>query len=202
MSEYVINNSFIFKSKAEAKARYSLILKNWDLWEIIHGDDEHLLFALLDMHPWRKSIVGSSRVVGFRLVPTEYRGRSLDAIREDGSSAAFPLGRAFEKRNPNKLEVFRQRCRKAIAPQVIGFKRRYYEMFMTFQCAITGETLTWDNVHIDHVVPFEDMIQDWLKEHPGDYSQQSVQGFADWHSMKAELRVVSKEYNLARGRGE
>src|SRR5258706_1161746 len=197
--EYIIG-TYIFKTKAEAKARYSQILKDWDLYEYIQGDDIHLLNALLDHHPWRSSIVGKSHIVGFRLVPTKYRSRAIEAIRKDGSSAAFPLGRAFENKNPNKLEVFRQRCRKAIAPQIIAFKRRYYELFYSFECEVTGALLQWDEVHIDHVYSMESMIQDWLDTNNNDMSKKSVEDFAEWHSERAELRVVSKSFNLARGR--
>jgi hypothetical protein len=194
--EYVIG-SYIFKSKAEAKARYSQILKNWDLWETIHGDDEHMLNSLLDAHPWRSSIVGKSRVVGYRLVPTEYRSRSIEAIREDGSSAAFPLTRAFEKRNPNKADVFRSQCRKAVADQIIRFKKAAFARTNTVWCELTGTWITWDECHVDHVYPFEDLIQDFRAA-----GYRTVADFVEYHRAKAVLRCVSKVANLARGRGE
>jgi len=201
VAEYIIG-TYIFKSKKEAQERYSQILKNWDCGEYIHDTDEHLLFALLDAHPWRKSIVGGSRIVGFILNETGYRSREVRAVRENGITVAMPIGRAFAKRNPTKLEVFRDRCRKAIAPQIIGFKRRSQELFGGFECEVTHQRLAWDEVHIDHVYPFECMIQDWLEQCAWDYSLASVSGFADWHSMKAQLRVVSKAYNLSRGKDD
>lgn len=195
MSEYVIG-SYIFKSKAEAKKRYSKILGDWDLYEDIQGDDIHLLNALLDAHPWRKSIVGHSHIVGYRLVPTEYRGRAIEAMREDGTGAAFPLGRAFEKKNPNKAEVFRTQCRKAVADQIIRFKKARFERVNEVLCEITGKWITWDECHVDHVYPFEDLIQDFREA-----GYRTVEDFAEYHRAKAVLRCVHKDANLARGRG-
>lgn len=197
MAEYVIG-TYIFESKKAAQERYSKILSSWDLYENIQGDDIHLLFALLDAHPWRQSIVGSSRIVGFQLWPTEYRTRQIVAVRENGEIVKFPIRRAFAKRNKTKLELFRERCRRAIAPQIIGFKRRYWELYGYWECEVTHELLKLEDVHIDHIYSFECMLQDWLKDRPNEYSDASVEGFAEYHSQNAKLRVVSKTYNLGR----
>lgn len=193
--EYVIG-SYIFKSKAEAKERYSKILKSWDLYENVQGDDIHLLNALLDAHPWRKSIVGGSHVIGYRLIPTEYRNRAIEAIREDGTTAAFPLGRAFEKRNPNKADIFRKQCRKAVADQIIRYKKAAFETTDLVWCELTGRWITWDECHVDHVYPFEDLIQDFREA-----GYRTVEDFAEYHRARAVLRCVSKTANMARGRG-
>lgn len=196
MAKYNIGK-FEFPTKKAARERCSQILRG-TLFEKIEGEDADLLTEILGIHAWRKSIQGNCGVAFFCLVPTDFGGTQVKAIRTDGSEAAFPLTRIFEKRNPSKLENFKKNCRRAIAHQIINFKKQQFRYNPTVICQITQEPIGWDDTHIDHIYPFECMLRDWLKEHPEDYSKESVQGFAEYHYQNARLRCVSKAANLSR----
>lgn len=196
--------TFEFPSKKDAQEQYSFILYRNRVGLPITGKDDEMLRALLDQHPWRKSILAKQEIQYFKIeIDKTYHNKQIRAVRTDGTSAAMPLTKAFSKKATiTKAQGFRQRCREAVAPQILAYKRQVFgeNGLMLATCPITGDTLNYRWCHIDHVKPFEDLVREWEAKTNYDYSKKSVIAFAKWHSEVAVLQALSPKANLSKGR--
>lgn len=105
--------------------------------------------------------------------------------------------------------------RTAIRPQVAAFRARFDHAQEQPRCPITDEVLTESNVHIDHEIPFEELLDSFLRALAltlGDIKvKPTVDGsttteLADedlrvlwetFHQRNARLRAVSVQANLS-----
>jgi len=83
-------------------------------------------------------------------------------------------------------------------------------------CDATGETIHWDEAHVDHVVPLVELAGCWVDERPylteedlatdrpgavGDsFADDALAvAFRQFHAEAAKLRLVSAKVNLSKG---
>ena len=196
--EFVIGD-FIFKSKKAAMEAYALIAQTGKVgWPIEDETAIKMLQALLDAHPWRKNMTRSGVQQFEVMLNPEFHNKSIGIRRMDGTIVSLAVGRFFKTANPTSHELFRARCRRMIADQILEYKRKYFGRSDTAVCELTGEVILWNTCHVDHIRPFECLVRDWEQMTNFDYTNESVENFADYHQDHAQLRCISKAANLSR----
>lgn len=195
-------DEFEFASKAEAQARVSSILHKYAVGTpILDPEDDLLLRSLARTHAWHRSIVGvgiDHFEVGYK--PPYKNSRTFVVVRLNGTRTFLAATRYFQLHNKDKAANFRSRCRLAIKPQIDQFRHTFFLIEREPMCPLSGVPLTPSTTHVDHVVPFEDLVQSWETMTNNDYSAKSVKAFAEWHKGHAVLRCIDRTANLQRGR--
>jgi hypothetical protein len=110
--------------------------------------------------------------------------------------------------------------RTTVKQQIIEFKDRAFSVSEFVRCEITGELLTRDKCHVDHITPFVELATSFLADRgltPNDSmliasaDNQYLEEFVDedlaidwfeYHLLNAELRIVSAKANMTRKRKE
>lgn len=195
--KYVINNTVYPTQKA---------LLDECRRQLREGPNYDFLASLIERHPRRDSKVGCG-IAGFFIGPDGY-GKSCFWLRRlDGTSTDFSFHECV-KASSEKSD-FRAAARREIKDQILDFKRNAFPAV----CPYTGEKMTHDNCHVDHVPPmtFARLADEWLMGRPYPETMGHIDGsteirFKDrtlaeqwwnYHRQHAQLRLVSKQANLS-----
>ncbi len=201
MTKFYIS-TYEFPSKGAAKKAFSDMLKRYRVGGTANPEDHALLMAMVETHPWRNNMLRGG-VDHFEVFSHKVFKRQLfwKLVRLDGSSVSIGLTRFFSTRNDDKAARFRERARIAIKPQLDRFRRDCFLDRDTVICPLSGREFGIAQSHVDHVVPFEDMVVEWEAITEEDYSPKSLKAFVEWHRQHALLRCTDATANLMRGRG-
>jgi hypothetical protein len=208
--------SYAGKAAVERQAR--TILRSGGVPRLLAGTDAMFIHDLLSLHERAAEKIGRG-VRALWVKANIYGDAGFFIERVDGTWSDFsykkcltPISRATQVRAAMRL---------AVASQIGAFKRAAFAASRTpgyVRCELSGELLSWDDVHIDHAYPrtFVALLGEWLHQrgeteddvpigpHP---SGQGV-ALADaayaaawqaWHAERAVLRAVKAAINIARG---
>jgi Protein of unknown function (DUF3223) len=131
--------------------------------------------------------------------------------RTDGSLGYFSYLAALRGTSSSKYEDFVKALRASVFNQTKAFERAS----SATHCAISGDTLTGREVHVDHVIPFSFLVKEFLRLTCIDVSKLNIivaHGFPYWiedeetrllwqdfHQEQAQLQLVTAEANMSKG---
>jgi hypothetical protein len=136
--------------------------------------------------------------------------------RIDGTSIDFSWKICIDGTLPERRIDVLASMRDAVADQILSFRDVEFLGKDLLLCPITGESITRNNCHVDHVFPrtFLTLANDWLERSNLSFDQiqlvRSADGYGwvlanfeqtsfwqSFHQIKAVLRVVSRHANLS-----
>lgn len=208
---YTVNGR-LFSTQTELQQHTQAILRRYRPPTRLTGDDAAHMADLLERHPSAETKIGC----GVRAIWIRSNGKFGSGFyveRIDGTEEDFSYKqclRPFTHASKCKFAF-----RRAIDDQVIAMKSHaFYIDGMTLPCPITGQPMTWETAHVDHMPPntFAALLERYLTafnieyddiellEAPGGIGKALPAGLAahwsSWHAEEANLRVISAEANL------
>lgn len=169
---------------------------------------------VLDMHPDSDIKIGCGVARMYVRQNAVYRrNREFWLQRLDDTETDFSFNECLKPTTP--LKKFKIACRNAIRDDVIAFRDK--NLTQDSVCPFTGQTLTVQNVHVDHVPPttFDAIVDEFIQlysiepegvsltgvkdgEIGDNFSDSSLSElFLQFHNEKAQLRLVSAKANLS-----
>ena len=218
MSKYYIGG-LEFSSKAAIKSRVQGILKSYAPGTRLAGGDKILMFDLLHSHPNHDQKVGCGVAEIFVRTFPPYNTKGFYLERLDGTGTDFSYNQCLQP--ATQRADFVAACRVAVAPAILAFKQEQFRQSPTHLCPISGESLTWDNVHVDHAPPlfFSEIVRQFIKEYDISICKIKIGGrgrdgettvyfedahiakqFVAFHDERAALRLLSPRANIELGR--
>lgn len=217
---YILNGQF-FKTKDDVCQKIRDILHSYSMGSRVSEDDAKFLLDLLCNHPSADSKIGTGvEAFEIRQNPRFTKSRCFYLIRIDGSEEDFSYTKCLYP--PTSLAIFKNICRKLVGIQLFWLKsacfRKNANEDRRIQCPITGEWVTEDQAHVDHIPPdtFEKLVTDFIaqnninveeveiREAEGDaeigktFTDASLaEEWIKYHNENAKLRVVSSYANLS-----
>lgn len=194
--------------KKQAMARCHEIVDRTADYKSVTDEDFEFLLWLLDRHPRASEKIGDG-VARLTVQPIAMGTRGFIIHRVDGSSTDFSYYKCISA--PSDVAEVRKAMRRAVADQVIAFKRGVVEQG-PLVCAVTGEPLTWDSAHVDHAPPVFLVLADQWAALAGGYPAIHLSPSKDgeigrtllnpepwqaFHQEQARLRIVSRLTNLS-----
>jgi hypothetical protein len=193
------------------------ILHHYPLGSKVNSEDAKFLLDILYNHPEADTKIGCG-IKAFEVRQnTRYtNNRCFYIIRTDKSEDDFSTSKCLSY--PNPLRVFKSVCRNLIGLQMYYFKvdhfRKYGDRGGYVQCPITGEWITQNNAHVDHIPPdtFDKLVTDFIDLYNINIEKVELQesdvgktfvsiALADkwisYHNKHAKIRVVSAQANLS-----
>lgn len=184
----------------------------------LFGDDYKLILWLFDKHPRRAEKADTERP-RMRVARSTWENDQFQVQHSDGRWIAWSYRSAMHGltrgSNGYALSEFTKGCRVAVRGETLGAKRVAFGDALTATCAVSGQSISWEDAHVDHAPPWEfaRIVSEFLRESQIDLeSFRVVEGrlpddiaarFATYHNARAILRVVHKDVNcgLLRRRG-
>jgi hypothetical protein len=204
-----------FPTKTAATAHFSKMLRANQAGDVISGDDAAHLQALLDRHPDRDEKIGCGVAEFFVMRHAQYNDIGFGVRRVDGSVVDFSFLECL-RRTPHRSKVLLA-MRRAVADDIIAFRRAVFSSATVVPCALTGADVTPSTSHVDHVAPtFLEIAEAWragrpwesiaVEDDPGGIGdlladEADRESFRSYHQRVAVLRVVTAHANLSRPRG-
>lgn len=215
MSKVLTVGHLEFSTQKAALEHFRRILNGTPLGQPLVDAADADVRALLARHPEADRKRAGADPVYFFVGGNEYGGRCFYLRRPEGTETDFSF-MACIKGKPSKMAEFKAACRTAVVPDILAAKERLLQE-QGLVCAVTGETLTLDQVHVDHAPPhpFDEIVQMFIREVrvdpetvdiPLGEDGDTVTRFGDrdvaltfrlFHDLCAHLRLVSKRANLS-----
>jgi len=197
-----------FKSKKELIKHTQSILDSHKLGERFKDD---FINALLQNHPKADEKIG----VGIRclykdMIPPYNKFPGLYIIRTDSSVTHISWRKCISI--PSDMQRIKHAARGEIQEQIATFR---FNLPTPTKCHITGETIEFGDLHVDHIIPFKTLFKDWyeqvgvlpesiLVESSKDradayFSNKILSGlWRQYHKDFSELRPTTSKANLTR----
>ena len=84
----------------------------------------------------------------------------------DGTSTDWSFLSAVKGEKPKVLTEFKEACRTAVRGDILAAKRRFFEQFANedgkVECELTGVMVGFDEAHVDHKIPFNLLVENWI----------------------------------------
>jgi hypothetical protein len=207
-----------FDSKEQARKCIGKWLKEvCPVVQISDGSGFAFLKDLISRHPEADKKIGCG-IIRFEIRenPIFTCQNSFYLIRKDGTETDFSFRSCLSGKKNSKYSDFCRAARHAISEQIVVFKTAQFIGIDNPQCEITGVDLQFNDCHVDHVVTFELLVKQFIRENSIDVESsvldESFDGeifprFADdsvrkkwieFHRQRAVLRLTTPEANLAR----
>ena len=131
----------------------------------------------------------------------------------NGGVDSFSIKKCIDSKDDSLFIKFQQACRTAVIDQIISFKNSSI-INGNYVSAISGNIIPIDDVHVDHVYYFLNLVVDFISEYSIDLNTVEfdsdipmtmsfrdlnlIKKFSEFHRKHAELRIVSSYENLTR----
>lgn len=210
-----------YNTKAEVVAECQRILKQG--W--VSNFDTVFLYDLVKHHPEAHQKIGCGiqqtdvNEWAFYIDSDGYGGKCFWLEREDGTRTDWSFRSCLKP--PTHEQDVRQALRRAIANQVVEFRRFMFADLESLPCAITGQPVTIYESHVDHKPPhtFLTLVGLYLTERGITYKDIAVvptedgdtltalvdkereRDWQEFHKQWAQLQITSARANLSQGRG-
>lgn len=204
-----------FLTKKEALNYYKGILNSYDFGESINEQDFEKVLELLETHPRKEEVKGVG-IKQIRIAKLKYGTKAFELVRQDGSIEYFSYTKRINAPRTNTTR-FSEACRKAIQEDLRDVKQAYFDKYSKngkVKCQETKELLSWEQLNVDHRQPntFSVILDRFIElnninleeieyvEIDGEGNELAdlvlKQKFIEYHSEKANLRIVNKDNNL------
>ena len=179
---------------------------------ILTGEDKDLLIALARTHYHKEELIGPG-IQGIIVGKNEFGYRGFEVLRVDGTRQPWSFKKAIYPPETGiggwSISSIRSAFRAEVSDQTQAYKTKVIAQGK--MCPISGHALSWDTTDIDHVLPFSDLLKDFLKQHgltlnqvevfqePGNAGAHRLvdRNLADvwsaWHKEHAELRALWRD---------
>lgn len=203
-----------FATKAKLKGTIREILHSYQIGQELSPDDFSFMRSVLDMHPDSDIKIGCGVARMYVRQNAVYRrNREFWLQRLDDTETDFSFNECLKPTTP--LKKFKIACRNAIREDVIAFRNQ--NLSQDSACPFTGQALTVQNVHVDHVPPitFDAIVDEFIQLYSIEPEEVNLTGVKDgeigdnfsdsnlselfrrFHNEKAQLRLVSPKANLS-----
>jgi len=211
-----------FATQDAAKSFIRAMLARYAPGDRVSDKDAAFLTALLARHPCCDEKVGAG-VDHFEVaLVSRYSSKGFYLFRRDGSSTDFSYLRCVAGAEPSHKQLVSQAFRHVVRPDIYAARERFFAEHADASghvtCAATGERITREEGHMDHVPPktFEVILDaflcsldrhiDSVKLAPSRNHQVGrdlAEGwlgdaFRKFHRRMAELDFIKSELNLAK----
>lgn len=206
-----------FPTKQAVIEECRAILYRYKHRECLSDEDAGFVFDLLLQHPHADVKIGDG-VTAFHVREFyDPPSRCFWIVRADGSETDFSFLKCLRQVTP--LQRFKQSARRAVAEDIIAFKKTAFSGSSVIHCALTGAAISGDDAHVDHSEPtFDEIVRRFICAEQIDPQEvaflypDGMEGtsFADplletrfrqFHREHAHLRMVTAQANLRRPRG-
>jgi hypothetical protein len=137
--------------------------------------------------------------------------------RTDGTRTDISYRSCLSGKKRSRKEDFFSACRRAVADQVIAFKKNAFAKSDVVRCALSGKMVTTADSEVDHKYPFVLLVADFIEKNTIDIEQIAIadkgdgdvlttfecdafsQRWQDYHANNAELQIVCKQKNRDKG---
>jgi len=206
-----------FASKKDALNFYKVILNSYENGDCLEKTDFDEVFQLLKTHPDFIKKVGLG-VEKIRITKSKYNTKVFEIVRLDESTDLFSYRHRINSPDSD-FTKFGRACRKAVQNDMWRVKKAYFVEHSKkgkVKCQETNELLLWEELNVDHRQPntfsvildrFIEINQINLKdieyvkcdgEADGLADKKLTIMFVEYHSQKANLRIVKKDINMSR----
>lgn len=213
---FVLGNNktqYSFNSKEELKGILLSWLKNQEEGKPLPNSICDLLYFLLQNHHDRNKKIGGG-IKYFTVGKHPTGNKCFIIIRKDGTSDDFSYLKCLEKTGnfSDKKRVLNA-MRKAIVDQTMAFKEN--ELKKGISCQFNGIELTNSNSEVDHKIPFQLLVDNWLQLNHLNYDSianqlvkvntieslptQLLNNWKNYHFQNAKLRLISASANRSMG---
>ena len=218
MSELQIG-SLHFRTKSEAMKWFGTVLSSSSVGAFCPEESMRNMIELINRHPDAEMKIGCG-IESFQVRenPVFKNQKAFYLIRKDGSETDFSFRMCVSGNRSTPWANFCIAARNSISSQIVIFKTAAFLGLDSVRCQITGEVVEWNTCHIDHVAPFSDLLQEFIRQQGIDVSVEHTTGGEDgsvvrlfidadldkrwreFHRQNAVLRVTTIKANLARNR--
>ncbi|MCP1103962.1 DCL family protein [Serratia nevei] len=205
---------YVYKNKNELKESIKNFLQRAREGIVTHPETIEKLHYLLVMHPKAACKIGVG-VKDFSVTSnTQGAGKGFEIIRKDNSRERFSYKACIDGERQTRRAKTVEALRFIIRQQMIDFRR---SLQFPVRCAISGKLIhNNDELHIDHHIPFWELVTEFLEEESltleqletsgsGEYlrliDETVSRGFFKFHERNAKLQPTLKEYNIKKGGG-
>ena len=206
----------IFKTKAALTERIKLILNGAVSRVPLGTKDFEFMLEVLHLHPMAVIKIGVGVSAIFVDKAPEWTSRCFFVRRTDQSKAEFSFHECLK--GTTHEGRFLEAARAEIEDQVVHFRESIFAGSSVRLCALTGASITRHESHIDHIVPFNKLVEAFTANFSLDVATVKYTGWddgaarmrfadpvlakqwSDFHREKAELRITAKSANLQRPR--
>lgn len=209
-----------FPKQGDATTFFKTMLRRYQPGERVNYEDALDVAALLERHTEYTAKIGCG-VSHFEVMMTEQGTPCFRIIRKDGSGTDFSYPHCITQRPPTRKQEISQAFRRVVRFDLYKARDAFFATHSDANgnatCAVTGETITRDNAHMDHRPPmtFEVIVTTFLcgrglslDQIPltvGQDNQVSpeitdlalAEAFRSYHSSVARLDLVKNTVNLA-----
>ena len=217
MQTPIIIRDKIFKYKKDAILYFKAILNSYDFGEVLNEEDTADIIALLLENETRKEKIGCG-IKEIRIGKVQFGTKCFQIIRNDLTSDNFSYTYCING-DLKPFTKFSNACRNAIHKDLHNVKQKYFDQYSVkgkVKCQETGLLSTWTELNVDHRQPntlsviidrFIELNKIDLKniEYETDIENKSLlvdkdleTEFRNYHTEKANLRIVRKEKNMGR----
>jgi hypothetical protein len=208
----------VFPTKAVLKEYIRAIVARYEDDEPLNAEDLAFMLALLERHRWHEGKVGPGVASMTVRVHAPYPQRGFWLTRVDGTDTDFSWVECVDP--PSQRKDVLEAMRAAVIDQIGEFRDRFFATSADPTCPLTGEPLSPDTCHVDHLVPmtFGELARRFLTEREIDVDAVELDGYGDgemkktlrdaaileswreFHRLLAQLRVLSRRGNLSLAR--
>lgn len=207
-----------FSSKDAIKRHVQSIFAKYEVGARLTDCDFVFVRDLLEWHPSASQKIGCGVDRIEVHIPEPWTSKGFLIARIDGSTTDFSYRICLQPKKAQAWVDYLAACRKAIVPQVSGFKIEAFRNREKVWCEVTESWLTWDDAHVDHFpVPFIDLVERFKTEQGLELESISYYGhgdnetfvaladpslekqWAEWHLKNAKLRVIDGRANSRLG---
>lgn len=211
-------NNIIFKSKVELKRylqeKFNEIGITNDLKKTNY-DFFIFIYELCQRHPDKDNKLKNFKNFMIKRNDINNKGFELNIINNENNINSISWITCINSKTTPKIQLFKASLRQSIYEQIIEFKisKNNQKNCLLCNCKITPE-----NNHIDHIIPFENLVNDFLKINdikiPENYGHNKKANcsilnnndkwigdlFSKYHLEKAQLRKICLKCNIGRNK--
>ena len=212
---FIVGN-YRFPTKAKCREAIQELLSG-KFGSTLSGHELSFAKSLVSLHPdaGQKIGCGISRIEVVKN-PQFQTCNCFWIHRTDGSSTDFSYLSCLSGKSKTPQQKFADACREAVTDQILQYKADYFNGNVYEICEATGEEIHINECHVDHVILFSKLKNDFISKHSiaihdGLFEEsrdnQCTTVFAcdklktmwaEFHREHAVLRCVSAKFNLTR----
>lgn len=206
----------VFDSKTQVTEYVRDVMRTHPLGPLA-GEPLSVISELLSFHPESETKFGPGVARIDLRINRNYSGtaRGFWIVRVDGSETDISYKKCLEGERAHRNQ-FNHACRFAIKEHINAFKAEFFRVAIKPTCALTGDPITPDNSHVDHIPPytFKKIVESFVVLNDLDVDApglclSGVDGlmiptftdpvlrdkFVQYHNNLASLRVISAAAN-------
>lgn len=209
MSKYSFG-AYEFSNQNEIK-NFTRNLLNGEQLEFVKGSDEYnFLFDLFSCH--HRAIEKLKDIDKAIIEMNSYGNKTFTIVDLNGDKKDISYLKCVHGK-PTPYNYFSRAARNAVVSFVIAYKNKYFGDKYFSTCESTGQEISVDDCHVDHAPPnvFSKILLDFIEKYKIDLNnvefdrtgescffidKDLAESFYHYHENNAELRVVSKDWNM------